>query len=106
MIHFLMRDEQDTAARLMSYRTAAGLELHGWMLSQGCPVTIASRCELPAGSTIALRDLVPGDHVTVLGRELGRMTASVRVGELIPAGAWSSRSTESRRAAARRIFHV
>jgi hypothetical protein len=91
VIHFLINDDNDTATRLMGDRVTAGQQLQGWMLSQGCFVSLRAGMDLPAGSLVALRDLLPGSPLIVLGRRLGAMQHRAHASEPIPTGAWCAR---------------
>jgi (2R)-sulfolactate sulfo-lyase subunit alpha len=80
MIHFLVHDETDVVG-VAVVDIKAGELVKGVTLDDRTPLEVRARMEIPLGHKLALRDLNAGETVIKYGQDIGRVVATIRMGE-------------------------
>jgi (2R)-sulfolactate sulfo-lyase subunit alpha len=80
MIHFLVHDKTDVVG-VAVVDIKAGELVKGVTLDDRTPLEVRARMEIPLGHKLALRDLNAGETVIKYGQDIGRVVATIRMGE-------------------------
>ena len=81
MIHFVVHDENDSVGVVVVEGVKAGQELTGWIMDQDKDIRMKAASDIPIGHKLAIRALAKDSTVIKYGVDIGRVVASINVGE-------------------------
>jgi (2R)-sulfolactate sulfo-lyase subunit alpha len=81
MIHVVLHDAKDTVAVAVVEGIKAGTELTAWIMDDDRTVSVKALQDIPMGHKIAMKSMAVGDTVYKYGVDIGKVVASVKVGE-------------------------
>ena len=81
MIHFVLHDAKDTVAVVVVEGVKAGTALNGWIMDEDRMINLQALQDIPIGHKVALKDMAVGDTVWKYGIDMGKVVASIRIGQ-------------------------
>ena len=81
MIHFVVHDEGDSVGVVVVEGVKSGDTLAGWIMDQDKELAVTARSDIPIGHKLAIKALAKEATVIKYGVDIGRVVASINVGE-------------------------
>ena len=81
MIDFVVHDEGDSVGVVVVEGVTAGDELTGWVMDQNVDIKFQAASDIPIGHKLAIKPMQEGDTVIKYGTDIGKVVASIGVGE-------------------------
>ena len=80
-IHFVVHDEHDSVGVVVVEGVKSGDKLRGWIMDQDKDIEVKAMSDIPIGHKLAIKELPKDSTVIKYGVDIGRVVASIKVGE-------------------------